>query len=166
MKIIKNILLFCFVCLLYNACKRDVPLFVINNLNGNKISCFGNAGMGIAFKYPINSYESVEPCLRIGADGTELDVQLTKDSVLVAYNNSDLNESTLCSGTINDELWLTIGGCHYANAFSSSINLVSVNDIYSRLNNPNDCVYTFDCKLYTHSTDITSFENQFAKCYN
>ncbi len=161
MNLSRFILLFCVICLL-TTCSRDIPLFVIHNLNGNKISCFGNGGMGDAFKYPINSYESVEPCLRIGADGTELDVQLTKDSVLVAYHNSDLHESTLCSGIINDDVWSNIWGCHYANAFSSTINLVSVNDLFSSLNNPNDYVFTFDCKLYTSSPNLTSYKNQFA----
>ncbi len=162
MKLFTTIILFCFVFALFNSCKRDVPLFEINNLNGNKISCFGNAGMGVGFKFPINSYESVEPCLRIGADGTELDVQLTKDSVLVAYHNSDLNESTMCNGTINNMLWSDIWGCHYANAFSSSIQIVSLTDLFSNLNNPTNYVYTFDCKLYTAAADYTAYQNQFA----
>ena len=54
--------------------------------------------MGIAFKYPINSYESFEPCFRIGAEGSEMDVQMTKDSVLVLFHDAKLEDGTLCKG--------------------------------------------------------------------
>ncbi len=60
------------ICLLLvNSCSKDKPIYETNNLNGNIISAFGHAGMRLAFKYPINS---IEPVLRIGADGTEMDV--------------------------------------------------------------------------------------------
>ncbi len=89
-------------------------------------------------------------------------MQLSKDSVLVAFHNSNLNESSLCSGTINDVLWQNVWGCHYANPFSSTISIVSVNDLFSRLNNPADRVFTFDCKLYTSAPDANAYKSQFA----
>lgn len=64
--------------------------------------------MGVGFDYPIDTWESIEPVLRIGADGTEMDVQMTRDSVLEAYHNSYLSESNACNGTINDNLWADI----------------------------------------------------------
>jgi len=117
------------VCLLsVSSCSKDKPVNETNNLNGNIISAFGHAGMGIGFKYPIDTYESFEPCLGIGSDGTEIDIQMTKDSVLVAYHHNKLEEGTLCSGTINDKLWSEIWGCHHTSPYSSKINLISVND--------------------------------------
>ncbi len=69
------------------SCKRDVALYEIHNLNNNQISIFGHAGMGFEFEYPIDTYQSIEPVLRIGADGSEMDIQMTSDSILVLYHN-------------------------------------------------------------------------------
>jgi glycerophosphoryl diester phosphodiesterase len=162
MKLLKPfILLFIFLPLLI-TCKRDVPLYEIHNLNGDKISCYGNGGMGIQFEYPINTYESIEPCLRIGADGTELDVQMTKDSVLVAFHDSNLNESTTCDDTINDHLWSEISGCIHVSPITSSAKIISLNEIYDRLDVAGKYTYTFDCKPYTNTTNMNAFRNQFA----
>jgi len=155
------------ICLLLvNSCSKDKPIYETNNLNGNKISAFGHAGMGIGFKYPIDTYESFEPCLRIGSDGTEIDIQMTKDGILVAYHDSKLEEGTLCSGTINDKLWSEIWGCHQTSPYSSKINLISVNDLFNRLQNDGynlqNFVFTFDCKLFTSASNNNAFLNQYA----
>lgn len=150
------------ICIGFKSCKRDAPLYEVKNLNGNVISAFGHGGMGVQFKFPIDSYESIEPCLRIGAAGTEMDIQLTKDSILVVHHNSNLNESTPCSGTINDMLWSDIWGCHYASPFSSTAKLRSANEIFSEISNPNDYTFTFDCKLYNNNADQMAFKNQYA----
>jgi glycerophosphoryl diester phosphodiesterase len=158
----------CFLCfaLLANSCHKDPPINQTANLNGNMISAFGHAGMGLAFKYPIDSYESIEPCLRIGADGSEMDIQMTKDSVLVVYHNKVLEEETLCEGTINDKLWPEIWGCHRTSAISSRINLKSFNDLMNELisagYNIHDYTYTFDCKLYSHASNPNLFLKQYA----
>lgn len=162
MKILLYLISLLFVCIGFKSCKRDAPLYEVNNLNGNVISAFGHGGMGVQFKFPINSYESIEPCLRIGSDGTEIDIQMTADSVLMAYHNSDLNESTLCSGIINNLLWSQMWGCHYASPYSSTIKLKSVSELFSEIQNKNDYTFTFDCKLYNNNADQTAYKNQFA----
>ena len=151
---------------LFNSCSKDVPTNATVNLNGNKISAFGHAGMGLGFKYPIDSYESIEPCLRIGSDGSETDVQVSKDSVLVIYHDTYLEENTLCKGKINDQLWSEIWGCHRTSPYSSKINLSSFNDLMNNLTtagyNIHDFTFTFDCKLYSSSTNYNAFINQYA----
>lgn len=136
-------------------------------MNNDTISVFGHAGMGISFKFPIDTYESVEPCLRIGADGTEMDVQLTKDSVLVVYHHSDLNDGTLCNGMINDQNWNDIKTCNLASPFSSNVNLLRFNDLIARLRDANYDVrkytFTFDCKLYTQQTNMLAFYHRYAR---
>ena len=154
------------IILLASACHRDPPLYKINNLNGNVISAFGHGGMGFGFKYPIDTYESIEPCLRIGSDGSEMDIQMTKDSVLVVYHDIHLEDGTLCQGTINDKLWPEIWGCHHISPFSSSLNLKSFHDLMNDLSaagyNIHNYTFTFDCKLYTHSPNRNAFLNQYA----
>jgi len=152
--------------LLINSCSKDKPIYETSNLNGNKISAFGHAGMGLGFKYPIDTHESIEPCLKIGSDGSEMDVQMTKDSVLIVYHDSKLEEGTLCTGMINDKLWSEIWGCHRISPISSNINLLSANDLFDRLENDgynlHDFTFTFDCKLYTNTADKRNFLNQYA----
>ena len=80
------------------SCKKNKE--EILNLNNNKIDVLGHAGMGISSLYPINSAESLLACLHSGADGTELDVQLTMDNVLVAFHDASLSDKTNLSGII------------------------------------------------------------------
>ncbi len=91
---------------------------------------------------------------------------MSKDSVLIAFHDSKFEEATLCSGTINDKLWSEIWGCHYASPISSKINLLSINDLFDRLENDGYNLlyftFTFDCKLYTNSSDGITFLNQYA----
>lgn len=166
MKFLFSIFLLLLIVSITNSCSKDPALSTTNNLNGNVISAFGHAGMGLGFKFPIDTYESIEPCIRIGADGSEMDIQMSKDSVLIAYHHSELEESTLCSGMINDQLWSDIWGCHHASPYSSKINLISFSDLMTRLTaagyDIHDYIFTFDCKLYSHTVDRPAFLNQFA----
>jgi glycerophosphoryl diester phosphodiesterase len=155
-----------FTILFAYSCSKDPAIYETTNLNGNTISAFGHAGMGLGFKYPIDSYESIEPCLRIGSDGSEMDIQMTKDSVLLVYHHKYLEEGTLCEGTINDKLWSEIWGCHHASPYSSKINLTSFDDLMRDLSSANynatDFTFTFDCKLYTHTSNWNLYLNQYA----
>lgn len=156
-----------FLVLLSYSCKKDPKLFNTENLNNNSISVFGHAGMGIGFKYPIDTYESIEPCLRIGAQGTELDVQLTKDSVLIVYHHQTLKDGTLCDGRVNDKNWNDIKTCNLASPLSSNINLLTFDELMKRLRDDNfdlkKYTFTFDCKLYTNQTNAELFHKQFAR---
>jgi len=149
------------------SCKKDPPLYQVNNLNGNKVSVFGHAGMGIAFKYPIDTYESIEPVLRIGADGSEMDIQMTRDSVLVLFHEEFLQERLVCtSGLVNDKNWNEISNCQIASPYSSRIKIISFDDLMSNLTNSgkniHNYTYTFDCKLYSNTINKISFFNQYA----
>jgi glycerophosphoryl diester phosphodiesterase len=158
-----------FIIVLYFlfSCKKDPQLFEIKNLNGNRISLFGHAGMGIGFKYPINSFESIEPCLRIGADGTEMDIQLSKDSTVMIYHHQDLIDGTLCEGKINNKTYNEIVSCNLASPFSNSIKILSFDDLIIKLINEgydiHNYTYTFDCKLYNDQIDELVFKKAFVR---
>ena len=72
--------------------------FHVSNLNHDVIMVLGHAGMGEFYKYPNNSWESIEPALGIGADGVEIDIQMTKDSVLILFHDETLDLRTKCGG--------------------------------------------------------------------
>ncbi|MEI6765313.1 MAG: glycerophosphodiester phosphodiesterase family protein [Bacteroidota bacterium] len=73
----------------------------LTNLNNNVIAVLGHRGSGISFgsTYPMNTLESIEAGIDImGADGMEIDAQLTKDKQLILYHGPELSEITSYGG--------------------------------------------------------------------
>ncbi|MGY8953281.1 MAG: glycerophosphodiester phosphodiesterase [Flavobacteriales bacterium] len=119
----------------------------IQNLNGNTISVYGHGGMGIKSSYPINTFESIQKCLNTESDGVEFDVQLTADSVLVAFHGKDLSESTNLSGKISELTWAEIKEAKYKTTPYLNYKIITVNSIFSRVRNLYDFNYSMDCKV-------------------
>lgn len=88
------VFLLCLVVILFSCKKNELT---IDNLDG-KIYALGHGGMGVGKTYPMNTFESIQKCFSHGADGTEIDVQLTKDSVLIAFRGKDLSDYTQLTG--------------------------------------------------------------------
>jgi glycerophosphoryl diester phosphodiesterase len=149
----KKSILFISLTLLFISCSKED--FTIQNLNNNEITVLGHGGMGIGQTYPINSYESILKCLNTGAQGTELDVQLTKDSILVAFHGKDLSDNTNLSGSIHDFTWDEIKDAHYTATPYLHYNILSLDQLFSSLDNLQDYLFTFDCKLYTNNDPIS-----------
>ena len=135
--------------------------FSVNNLNGNKVAAFGHGGMGTKSNYPINSFESIMKCLNFGADGTELDVQLTKDNVLIAFHDNNLAESTTSLGLVNTLNWADIKEAHYTNPLYTNYSVISLDQLFSNIDNLHQYTYTFDCKLNYGSDDPISYNTRF-----
>lgn len=134
-------LLFCI------SCKKDPATFHLENLNNNEIGCFGHAGMGFYSAYPANSWPGFESCLNRGADGTEMDIHMTKDSVLVITHSSDLQETTSCSGAIKDLNWNEMNTCEIKSNFFKNSKLLSLEEFIEKLSTPKNYTYTWDIKL-------------------
>ena len=126
------------------SCTKDE--FLINNLDGNKIKIVGHGGMGIGSIYPMNCYESIMKCLMLGADGVELDIQMTKDSVLVLYHDHDLSHSTNLKGKINDLIWSEIKNAYYTEFPYFNYSIISLEKLLSNIDNLHRYHYTLDCK--------------------
>lgn len=138
-------LLLCFV----SSCREA---FEISNLNGDVISVLGHGGMGIEHLYPINSFESIQNCLAVGADGTEIDVQMTKDSVLVAFHDERLETATFLEGKIYEQNWDEIKDATYLLPPYARYPVVKLDDLFSNLVNPKDYTYFLDCKNFKPDT--------------
>ena len=134
------------------SCKKEE--FTIDNLNGNKITALGHAGMGYGSTYPLDSYESILKCLNLGMDGTEFDVQMTRDSVLVAYHDIDLADNTNYSGYINSFTWDELKDAYFTQTPYLNYSIASIDQLFSTLENIQQYTFTFDCKFHSNNQNV------------
>lgn len=135
------------------SCSKDPATFNLVNLNNNEIGCFGHAGMGFYSSYSPNSWLGFESCLARGADGTEMDIHMTKDSVLIITHSSNLEESTSCSGAIKDLTWTEISDCKIKSKLFNDSKLLSLDEFIEKLENPKKNIFTWDCKLSDYNQE-------------
>ncbi|HBF88983.1 MAG TPA: hypothetical protein DDX39_10115 [Bacteroidales bacterium] len=128
------------------SCVKDSSYFKIENLNNNQITILGHRGMGELYKYPGNSYEAIYPVIGIGADGTEFDVQITKDSVLVLFHDLEMSPNSTCDLTMYLHNWFEIDGCTY-NTIFPNIYIITVENLFCRIPNLHELTFSFDCKI-------------------
>jgi len=159
-KIMQRIsVIFCLVILNITSCKKEV--FDIENLNGNRIIALGHAGMGIGNTYPMDSYESIVKCLNFGMDGSEFDVQMTNDSVLVLFHDMDFSERTSINGTVNSLNWNEIKNAHYTQTLYLDYSIISMEQLFSNIENLQKYKFTFDCKMDANITNANKFYESF-----
>lgn len=107
-----------------------------------------HAGTGSAFDHPKNSREALLKAIAIGAHGIELDVQLTRDSVLVTYNYQDLGSLTPCSGLINSRSYAQLKGCA-PRIDGSTFTIERVDSLLLEAAQMNsEAEFMLDCKLF------------------
>ncbi len=160
----KNIIKILPVLIILISCQKEN--FNITNLNNNKISALGHGGMGIASVYPLNSFESILNCLSIGADGTEIDIQMTKDSVLVAFHEEKLEHVTNKSGNIFNKTWAEIKGATYKEPLYGNYQVVTLDEIFSNTENVTKYTFFIDCKNFNPDTSafyLNTFNNSLIK---
>ncbi|MBL4670478.1 MAG: hypothetical protein JKY30_14630 [Flavobacteriales bacterium] len=138
----------------------------VKNLNGNKVSAFGHSGMGNINIYPRNSFESLLKSLNLGSDGTELDIQLTKDNVLIAFHDHDLSTSTNIRGLVRSLNWSEIKYGRYSKPLYSNYSIISLDQLFSNIKNLHSYIFTFDCKLYPKNADKTKYYNDYVNALN
>lgn len=141
-----------------SSCVKEA--YQIENLHNNKIFVLGHAGMGQGFKYPANSWESIEPLFDIGAMGTEIDVQLTKDKQLVLFHDSDLSQKTAMNGKVHSKNLSDLQKGLYVSPISSSINLLSLESLFQKTKETKP-FFSLDIKLYPE--DTTNYLQDFAQ---
>ena len=125
------------------SCQKD---YTIDNLN-DRIIILGHGGMGISIaQYPMNSYEGVQRAIGLGADGVELDIQLTKDSVLVCFHDLYLEQSTNLYGQIHTQNWDDIKDGVYKTAPYAVHKIISLEQLFEYSHSTHK-LYTFDLKL-------------------
>jgi len=139
------------------ACNASNPTFDIQNLNGNEITILGHRGMGKNHIFPGNTFESINTALNLGANGSEMDIQVTKDSILVIYHNKDLYSLTNFEGKVIDYNWTELNGCIYKSDEGSSYSVITVDELFRRIPNIQNFYFSFDLKLNYGSEDSSAY---------
>jgi glycerophosphoryl diester phosphodiesterase len=125
------------------SCEKE---YTVDNLN-DQIIILGHGGMGYGVaQYPMNSYEGFQRAIAEGADGVEIDIQLTKDSVLVCFHDLLLEHSTNKYGAIHTHNWADIKDGVYKHTPYAVHKVISLEQLFEYSNNP-QALYTFDIKF-------------------
>lgn len=90
----------------------------LDNLHGKTVYKIGHGGLGFRRWFPFqalpaNSYASLQAALKQGADGVEVDLQMTKDGKFVLYHDNQLQSLTAKSGCIADYTLSELIGTKY-----------------------------------------------------
>lgn len=65
--------------------------------------------------FPENSLEAIESAIQMGVDMVELDVQRTKDGVLILMHDMSLNRTTTGVGNVSEVTWEYVSGLNLKN---------------------------------------------------
>ena len=77
----------------------------------------GHGGMGVRHYHPINSIASVEAAMSYPINGTELDIRISANGVLIAFHDQNLDHSSECAGRIIEKPSEEIKACRYKSWF-------------------------------------------------
>jgi glycerophosphoryl diester phosphodiesterase len=158
----KNLIQLIFFSLFFvfylSSCKQEeINIFLAER----NIKVIGHGGMGIGQVYPMNSYESIMYALQLGSDGVEIDIQMTKDGVLVAFHDEELGIKTNKTGRIHEKNWDEIKDAIYiSSAPYTKYRLVRLEDIFEHIPNLENYIFSLDIKSFEPSTS-TAYYNQY-----
>jgi glycerophosphoryl diester phosphodiesterase len=152
--------LLCLALLAISACKKDD--FDIHNLNGGKIIAQGHGGMGIFSTYPLDSPSSILACLYSGADGSEMDVQMTSDSVLVAYHPGDLSDATDMDGPVISHTWEEVQQARFLGVPYTEHHIARLDELFASISDPRQYICTFDIKIHPNGIADEIFMDRMA----
>lgn len=148
------------VFVLIPGCKSDLPQTL-----HHKPLCIGHGGMGIKSTKPLNGKSSILECIKTGADGVEIDIQLSADNVLYAYHDADLSTSTNGTGNIHSRRSDEIDQLHYTGLWIQKSNIARLDSIAEWLSDFPEAQITLDIKLYSQQPHQTYLQ-EFARSLN
>lgn len=101
---------------LFISCQK-VELNQIQNLNNNQIGVIGHGGSGFISaenSLPPNSWSSITKAIDgYLADGVEVDIQLSLDSVVYLFHDRDMARATNCTGCLSQWSSQKLEACQY-----------------------------------------------------
>ena len=103
-------LLFACICTLFVSCSTDKIPTRAEQIRAQLLTCDESSVIVVAHRadwrnFPENSLEAVQSSIDMGVDMLELDVQRTKDGVLMLMHDYNLDRMTTGSGNIAETTW-------------------------------------------------------------
>ena len=104
------LILFAFICAL-TACTEQKPTPTrAERIREQLLTCDESSVIVVAHRadwrnFPENSLEAIQSAIEMGVDMLEIDVQRTKDGVLILMHDHNLDRTTTGSGNIADTNW-------------------------------------------------------------
>ncbi len=158
----KYLLLACVALSFLTQCEKKAQ-YTDDTYFGSKVMVLGHRGMGELYRMPGNTYEAIYPVMGIGGDGAEVDIQMTRDSVLVLFHDHLMNERTPCGGRVYEQDWSDIKQCKYY-SLENNMFVTSVDDLFSQLPNLNNWYFSFDCtKEDNEVADLDAYRGQYLR---
>lgn len=110
-----SLILFACLCVLQMAAQTKV-----DQIREKILSCDESSVIVVAHRadwrnFPENSLEGIESAIQMGVDMVELDVQRTKDGVLILMHDHNLNRTTTGKGNVADVTWEYVSGLKLKN---------------------------------------------------
>ena len=106
----KFILLFACICALMSSCTSQPTPTRAEKIRTQLLTCDESSVIVVAHRadwrnYPENSLEAIQSSIEMGVDMLELDVQRTKDGVLILMHDQKLDRTTTGQGNIAETTW-------------------------------------------------------------
>ena len=157
MKYIPFLFLFCLLL----ACRKNTSLPDIQKI--------GHSGMGLYGDYPMNSFESMMQALFMGADGLEMDLQMTRDSVLILFHDEELSNRTNGSGKLQEHTWDEIKNLSYDDVAFGRYDIIRLDFFLENCAPYSNKLFYFDIKpngdtqqhLYSLNNKLSALITQF-----
>ena len=106
----KFILLFVCICALFASCSTEKAATRAEQIRKQLLTCDESSVIVVAHRadwrnFPENSLEAIQSSIDMGVDMLEIDVQRTKDGVLMLMHDHNLERMTNGSGNIAETTW-------------------------------------------------------------
>ena len=106
----KFILLFACICALMSSCTSQPTPTRAEKIRTQLLTCDESSVIVVAHRadwrnFPENSLEAIQSSIEMGVDMLELDVQRTKDGVLILMHDQKLDRTTTGQGNIAETTW-------------------------------------------------------------
>ncbi|MFC2176698.1 glycerophosphodiester phosphodiesterase [Bacteroidota bacterium] len=120
--------------------------FKIDNLQGGEIHNIGHGGNGYYASEDVNSLEAFKAAIDSDINGSEMDIQMTKDSVFVVFHNAFISQSEDCQKLIFELTLEQLKAC--------ADKPIAVLEDVLNLNWKNGAVLSFDLKYPPKDPDL------------
>jgi glycerophosphoryl diester phosphodiesterase len=125
-----------------SSCKKE-SMDDVSNLNGGRIDVMGHGGSGFQTytnDLPANSFTSVKKAIDgLGADGVEIDIQMSRDNVLFLYHDETLETATNGFEEVGNSDSAYLKTLKYSRSMNSSIfkdePLVTLEEVLAHFSN-------------------------------